>query len=748
MEKGIVQQVGEGGLTPKGKAHHQQLEMDQALKTVEGYYVVFHRSDAPLLSQYSPGDVIPYTEFVNILYPENAKLFKENPRTGPTVSLSDTGGTWFGLRTADGKMLVERFRYDVGLEGESISDRLNGILSSIHLDQIRRIDTTFDTPSYIKENHDIGIEVKLYSNQEYIDTLDFNDLFNHANLEMMANELGHTDLLNPIKNYTVTIAGVSLNQDQVDILVNRMIEEGLESPQLKQLLSSDEFDLISYIDYQEGIQTHQLERQLYTKKEIDVISNTINRSEESPQSQEEIFSSQMKTYDEVKQENKELVKRNEKTPDRSQELYSNAGDLHRNPDFLGEVSPRTASKPVADEPQPDFPVIAPLQFTTKGEWMSTLKPGYHVITDNELKRLNKFAPGLQATAQWYLNELAGSTITYLYQDRDGIGRLDVQFADENFAHLTGISPKETEMKQVVYDFASGKGDYGNIQVSHAIKDKSMVLPLLPDILSSQAFVFNDLSTVEKFHRIDLAQAIKTEDEDLLLALRDLDGVGVPASVMRIKEKLSLELEGKEKVVLGIYRERDGRIEQLSLNDDYIKDGGRQLLSLLQSRELDTLQDQISNTELRELEEKEPLSPVRILDSDADGIPDEEELKQGTNPYDFRSKPGSRPLEENSLDPEEVPLASSSLAVADFIKNKDVAGLNRHLKEGIKDYLNSDKYKDYLTKMSQLNNYSSRNLRLILAQNPEATQVASFKQWKETFTAMLKGVRRLFEFLPL
>ncbi|MGG1931164.1 hypothetical protein AAYR32_08180 [Streptococcus agalactiae] len=59
--------------------------------------------------------------------------------------------------------------------------------------------------------------------------------------------------------------------------------------------------------------------------------------------------------------------------------------------------------------------------------------------------------------------------------------------------------------------------------------------------------------------------------------------------------------------------------------------------------------------------------------------------------------------------------SSSLAVVDFIKNKDITGLNRHLKDGNKEYLNSDKYKEYLTKMSQLNHYSSRNLRLILAQ---------------------------------
>ncbi|WP_238599162.1 PBECR4 domain-containing protein [Streptococcus suis] len=442
----------------------------------------------------------------------------------------------------------------------------------------------------------------------------------------------------------------------------------------------------------------------------------------------------------------------EKAPDRSQEPISNAGDLHRNPDFLGDISPRTASKPVVNESQPDFPVIAPLKFTTKGEWMSTLKPGYHVITDGELRRLNKFAPGLQATAQWYLNELVGSTITYLYQDRDGIGRLDVQFSDENFAHLTGISPKGIEMKQVVYDFANGQGDYGNIQVSHSIKDKSMVLPLLPDILSSQAFVFNDLSTVEKFHKIDLEQAIKTDDEDLLLAIRDVDGIGVPASIMRIKEKLSVELEGKEQVVLGVYRERDDIIEQLSIHPDYVKDGGQSMMTVLKNKQYETL----STSQTIEEEKKipslssdrlhdEPALPVSIMDSDADGISDEEEKKQGSNPYDFRSQPATKHQEER----EEQVVEDSSLVVANLIQNQDIAGLNRHLKDGIKEYLDSDKYKDYLTKMSQLNNYSSRNLRLILAQQPTASQVASFKQWKETFGRHVKkGEKALRIFVPI
>ncbi|HGA1149932.1 TPA: PBECR4 domain-containing protein [Streptococcus suis] len=890
--------------------------------------VIFHSSDEPLLSRYSSGEIIPYTEFVSILYPKNAKLFNENPRTGPTVSFSNDGGTWFGLRTADGQMLVERFRYDVGLEGESISERLNRILSPAHLEQIRQIDTDFDIPSYVEDkNKELGIEVKLYRDKEHIDTLDFNDLINHPNIEEMVNELGHTSLSSYPEEFTIEILDKRLNQSQLTALLDQIIELGKEKDELKQFLTEqltslshstrpDTFRALtenerthiseffktlipnvttSYEFTEEGVEylsyrirnmefasSHPELRELSPEEQyqsllkffdkhygkpfplpsdqtvmgIELLQEKFGYNPKLPlavyrdsaqnmdriaEKEEEAFHSTFdKTMfakslelvqkyslqevmegidiwsggDEARLEAlnsdlrdislqplKDFVERyidpslylshgfedsplaslsfqdladlshekglldvngklvnqkdhmeKEKAPDRGQEPISNAGDLHRNPDSLGDISPRTASKPVVNESQPDFPVIAPLKFTTKGEWMSTLKPGYHVITDGELRRLNKFAPGLQATAQWYLNELAGSTITYLYQDRDGIGRLDVQFSDENFAHLTGISPKGTEMKQVVYDFANGQGDYGNIQVSHSIKDKSMVLPLLPDILSSQAFVFNDLSTVEKFHKIDLEQAIKTDDEDLLLAIRDVDGIGVPASIMRIKEKLSVELEGKEQVVLGVYRERDDIIEQLSIHPDYVKDGGQSMMTVLKNKQYETL----STSQTIEEEKKipslssdrlhdEPALPVSIMDSDSDGISDEEEKKQGSNPYDFRSQPATKHQEER----EEQVVEDSSLVVANLIQNQDIAGLNRHLKDGIKEYLDSDKYKDYLTKMSQLNNYSSRNLRLILAQQPTASQVASFKQWKETFGRHVKkGEKALRIFVPI
>lgn len=409
----------------------------------------------------------------------------------------------------------------------------------------------------------------------------------------------------------------------------------------------------------------------------------------------------------------------------------------------------TFEQTVTSHPTFSYPL---LKFSTNGEKVQRRYKDYHLVDADDMKRLKQYAPSIQATAQWYLNEVADSRIMYVFAENGSERVLAVDFLKENFIHLTGIRPFEPGKMATDFlvDFAQGRGNYPNILVSHALKEKLQVLPMLEDILDSRSFVLNDLSSVEKLHRLDFSEAIKAKDEDFLLLFKDSEKGTIPASLMKLKGELTTNIkELDEKIILGIYRERDGRIEQLSLNDDYIKDGGQQLLSLLQSRELDTFQDQIPEIELGELEEKEPLPPVIPLDADADGISDEEEVRQGTNPYEFRSKPGSRILEENSLEPEEVALASSSLAVANFIKNKDVAGLNRHLKEGIKEYLDSDKYKDYLTKMSQLNNYSSRNLRLILAQNPEARQVASFKQWKETFGRYVKkGEQSIRIFAPM
>jgi len=45
---------------------------------------------------------------------------------------------------------------------------------------------------------------------------------------------------------------------------------------------------------------------------------------------------------------------------------------------------------------------------------------------------------------------------------------------------------------------------------------------------------------------------------------------------------------------------------------------------------------------------------------------------------------------------------------------------------------SDKFKNYLNTVAKFHRYSARNINLIYSQNPDATQIAGFKQWKNDF----------------
>ena len=783
-------------------------------------------------------------------------------------------------------------------------------------------------------------------------------------------------------------------------------------------------------------------------------------------------------------EPKKQIQSTEKAPENSQEQMNDrtsGGTGSLQPKAEGSTSPvletSTFEQTVTSHPTSSYPY---LQFSTNYDKVQRRIANYHPITPADLRRLNQYAPSIQSTAFWYLNELADSKISFVYADHGEENVLQVTFQKDNFIHLSGIRPFEEGKGAANFldDIANGQGHYDGMLISNAIKDKLQVLPMLRDILDPHSFVLDDLSSVEKLHNLNMSEAIKAKDEDFLLLFKDIGDEKIPASLMKLKGELATNIKSlDEKIILGVYRERDGHIEQLSINEEYVKDKGAEMLSVLKNKQyeevskeieqstpentlnkplldsatftqvLDTVynlgvpsdisktpeefhqawnqyldyakqhndnfdqivtaagedhlldtnsdfykewkQDHIykenyhvrlqwaeerpdgpklpfKETDLisyqdfaRELykanqdfyqlhqegleqvtgvypegyisptkiqfsiyapdgeliqdsirynigEEINPIahkerlgtremreypelmkidgaiftpyhlerlaseldisqfsyaledtlyvdqllsqlpfgdlenSPIGFTDSshdgrlgfisfdgmdsvevenlsawfeklgvkdspmeqlaliekwqkeikglsekveqtistvreefeksqeeeikleeqsynkqelehdaDADGVSDEEELLQGTNPYDFRSKPGSKPEGEESLQADEIVLAAGSLAVADFIQNKDMAGLSRHLKEGIKEFLDSDKYKDYLTKMSQLNNYSNRNLRLILAQNPEARQVASFKQWKENFGRYVKkGEKALRIFKPM
>ena len=788
-------------------------------------------------------------------------------------------------------------------------------------------------------------------------------------------------------------------------------------------------------------------------------------------------------------EPKKQIQSTEKAPESSQEQMNDrasGGEGYSQHDAVGSAEPEaelsaTFEQTVASHPTSPYRY---LHFSTTFEEVQRRQSKYHPITSDDLKRMNQYAGSIQKSSQWYLEELANSKIYYFYSNNGEVSLLDVNFKRENFLHLTGIRPvvPGKNAGDFVVDFAEGRGNYNQILVSNSLKEKLQVIPMLEDILDPKSFVLDNLDEVRIAQRLNFSEAIKSKDEDFLLLFKDTGEERVPASLMKIKRDLKVDVEKtKEKVILAVFRERDGNIEQLSINEDYVKDRGNELQTILKdglfeeikpdttkgieqitpentlnsplldsatftqvldtvynlgvpgdisktpeefhqawnqyldyakryndkfdqivtaagedhlldtnsdfykewkqdhiykenyhvrlqwaeerpdgpklpfketdlisyqdfARELykanqsfyplhqeglkqvtdgrpegyisptkiqfsiyapdgeliqdgirydigneinpiahkerlgtremreypelmkidgaiftpyhlerlaseldisqfsyaledtlyadqllsqlpfgdlenspigftdsshdgrlgfisfdgmdsvevenlsawfeklgvkDSLMEQLAlienwQKEIKGLSEKveQTISTVREEfeksqeeeikleeqgynkqelehDADADGVSDEEELLQGTNPYDFRSKPGSKPEDEESLQADEIVLAAGSLAVADFIQNKDMAGLSRHLKEGIKEFLDSDKYKDYLTKMSQLNNYSNRNLRLILAQNPEARQVASFKQWKENFGRYVKkGEKALRIFKPM
>ncbi|WP_449451887.1 PBECR4 domain-containing protein, partial [Streptococcus suis] len=249
---------------------------------------------------------------------------------------------------------------------------------------------------------------------------------------------------------------------------------------------------------------------------------------------------------------------------------------------------------------------------------------YHPVTEADIKRLNQYAPSIQSTAQWYLNELADQKISYVYLDNGQENLLQVDFKKENFIHLVGIRPVEDgkQAGDFLVELAQGEGNFNQLLISNSIKYKLQVLPMLPDILDSHSFILNDLSSVEKLNRLNFSEAIQSKDEDFLLLFRESENGTVPASLMKLKGELSTSIRGiNEKVVLGVYRERDGIIEQLSIHPDYVKDGGQSMMTVLQNKQyetLSTLQTMQEETNITSLSsdrlQDEPALPVSMMDS--------------------------------------------------------------------------------------------------------------------------------------
>ena len=300
----------------------------------------------------------------------------------------------------------------------------------------------------------------------------------------------------------------------------------------------------------------------------------------------------------------ESVESEEKAPESSQEQMNDrtsGGTGSLQPKAEGSTSPvletSTFEQTVTSHPTSSYLY---LHFSTNYDKVQRRVGNYHPITPADLRRLNQYAPSIQSTASWYLSEMAGSKISFVYADHGEENVLQVTFQKENFIHLSGIRPFEEGKGAADFleDFAAGRGHYDGMLISNSIKDKLQVLPMLQDILEPQSFVLDDLSSVEKLHNLNMSEAIKAKDEDFLLLFKDIGDEKIPASLMKLKGELATSVKLlDEKIILGVYRERDGHIEQLSINEEYVKDNGAEMLSVLKNKQFEEVSKEIEQTML-------------------------------------------------------------------------------------------------------------------------------------------------------
>ncbi|MBY4835026.1 toprim domain-containing protein [Streptococcus agalactiae] len=227
-----------------------------------------------------------------------------------------------------------------------------------------------------------------------------------------------------------------------------------------------------------------------------------------------------------------------------------------------------------------------LYFTINEEFKSTNDGRYHAITANDLAKLNRTIrrQTIQNAAQYYLSELANSKIYYVTPHKT----VQVNFEEKHFMHLTGIKPiaEGQTPEKTLYDFAEGNGHFDNILLanSDAAFDKINVLSDLSVATESTSFYFDDLTDIRRYNgRFD--SLIKSDDKDIMLLFKELgEDSYIPISVFQSRTKIARELETIDRTpILGVYRERNGQIEQLSINEEYVKDGGQEMLSILENK---------------------------------------------------------------------------------------------------------------------------------------------------------------------
>ena len=572
----------------------QMIEEERSSVSPE-LFVAFDFTENPNLSQkFSSGDVIPYKDFIAQLYEEN------NLRM---LSLG-YDKTYFALQDEVGNRLTDDFRYDIGSEDSDLSTQLGETLPSPYFEQAQKADHDYQSQISAEENIQLrsveSVRPVIVLNQDELYSDYWHVYQSDGELEFYLFEDGQFGY----RQYG------SLSQKEDNIVFKYHSEPG----KTEFLATQMGYDSLKYIVVKDWESLFDENKALLRENYVfDDLENFLKKSNYF-ELDYWTFDSELKQAQKIAREDEEFLNEiTKKAHDQNQELSNNTGGelFNRSSSFLGEDSPGTAPQPVEQIAQPDFPTNVPLYFNIDRGIKSNfrLRKGYYYPKNKDIRNITAYTSDIQNSATWYLNELADTTVTYFYKDGAKQQALQVKFEKRHWMHLTGLAPIYSEKlnsvaETFIDEIASGHTNFQNIAVGPGYLDKIQILPMLSEVLETDSFVFDDLSFIEKFGRLDAESAIRSEDKNIILAFQtDSQDEMFPASLLKPGLDLNIQMDtlSQEKTILGVLIEKDGEIRVHRINTDYIKDNGAEMLSILKNKQYEEVSKELK-----------PLAPENTL----------------------------------------------------------------------------------------------------------------------------------------
>ena len=572
----------------------QMIEEERSSVSPE-LFVAFDFTENPNLSQkFSSGDVIPYKDFIAQLYEEN------NLRM---LSLG-YDKTYFALQDEVGNRLTDDFRYNIGSEDSDLSTQLGETLPSPYFEQAQKADHDYQSQISAEENIQLrsveSVRPVIVLNQDELYSDYWHVYQSDGELEFYLFEDGQFGY----RQYG------SLSQKEDNIVFKYHSEPG----KTEFLATQMGYDSLKYIVVKDWESLFDENKALLRENYVfDDLENFLKKSNYF-ELDYWTFDSELKQAQKIAREDEEFLNEiTKKAHDQNQELSNNTGGelFNRSSSFLGEDSPGTAPQPVEQIAQPDFPTNVPLYFNIDRGIKSNfrLRKGYYYPKNKDIRNITAYTSDIQNSATWYLNELADTTVTYFYKDGAKQQALQVKFEKRHWMHLTGLAPIYSEKlnsvaETFIDEIASGHTNFQNIAVGPGYLDKIQILPMLSEVLETDSFVFDDLSFIEKFGRLDAESAIRSEDKNIILAFQtDSQDEMFPASLLKPGLDLNIQMDtlSQEKTILGVLIEKDGEIRVHRINTDYIKDNGAEMLSILKNKQYEEVSKELK-----------PLAPENTL----------------------------------------------------------------------------------------------------------------------------------------